>query len=129
MEKEIEVGDFALINNRQYPIVQILENEIIIKSPDGSLSSIIKRNGTWSVETPGDIVDKPHKVQFLKKQIPLLETSDTDIYLMRYINDETLLSMCAEGIHPICDNEEFWMYRILDDVGPWVIKYKPMNES
>ena len=49
MEKEIEIGDFALINDHQYPIVQILENEIIIKNPDGSHSSIIKVNGQWQV--------------------------------------------------------------------------------
>lgn len=126
MEKEIEVGDFALINNHQYPIVQILENEIIIENPDGSLSSIIKRNGIWSVETPDD---KPHKVQFLKRQIPLLETSDIDIQILRYVDDQTLLSMCEVDLSPVCQKEEFWMYRILDDVGPWVIKYKPVNES
>lgn len=126
MEKEIiEVGDFALINDLQYPIKDILPDEIIIINPDGSLSSIIEVNGEWKVK----YLNIPHTVQFLKKEITLTDIEDIDINIMLYVNDKTLFEFCSEEMHSICNNENFWLHRTLNKFGEWVIKYKSSNET
>lgn len=106
------MNHIALIDGFEYPISKILNNQIYIVNSDNSLSLLTYKDGRWIV----DGSNRDHQISFVK------------FHSFLNLSDDELFRICDDNFL-ICDDEDFWYLRIVQQFGPVTAKYKPSNRT